>query len=99
MSTDRLIEALWGDDAPTNDLNTLQVAVSSLRKALSRSQREPQPAKGLLITRRPGYMLRVKEGELDLHRFERLAEQGREAMRKGDPERSSSMLREALGLW
>src|SRR6266511_3515237 len=79
VSTDRLIDELWGEAAPRTALNTLQFYVSQLRKALGADR---------IVTRPPGYTIRVGPGELDLERFERLLEQG-----------GSERLREALDLW
>ena len=63
VSSDRLIEALWGERAPGTAHKALQVYVSHLRKALGRDR---------ILTRAPGYELRVEAGELDLDRFEEL---------------------------
>jgi len=68
VSTERLIDELWGDDPPAQATKTLQVYVSQLRKSLGTDR---------LVTRAPGYMLRVEEGELDLDRFEQLRREGR----------------------
>jgi DNA-binding SARP family transcriptional activator len=76
VSTDRLIDELWGDDPPAQATKTLQVYISQLRKALGNER---------LVTRAPGYLLRVEEGELDLDRFEQLRREGRHE--------------EALALW
>src|SRR2546428_8312462 len=76
VSTDRLIDDLWGDAPPKTAANTIQFYVSQLRKALGADR---------IVTRPPGYAIRVESGELDLERFERLAEQGDH--------------REALALW
>jgi YVTN family beta-propeller protein len=64
----RLIDALWDERPPPTATKILQNAVSHLRKELG---------DGRLLTRDPGYLLRVEEGELDLQRFERLASEGR----------------------
>ena len=68
VPTDRLIDELWGEDSPEDAAAALRVNVSRLRKAL------PQD---VLTTRSPGYLIRVEPNELDLHRFERLADEGR----------------------
>jgi YVTN family beta-propeller protein len=49
--------------------------------------------------RAPGYAIRVEQGELDLERFDALAEEGRAAARSGDPARASQRLTDALALW
>ena len=67
VSTDRLIDELWGERPPKTAANTLQFYVSQVRKALGADR---------IATRSPGYLIRVEPGELDLERFERLVEQG-----------------------
>src|SRR5215207_5477002 len=62
VSSDRLIEELW-PSPPETAANTLQVYVGRLRKALEPGRERGAPG-DLLITRTPGYMLRVEPGEL-----------------------------------
>ena len=50
---------------------------------------------GRLVTRPPGYALRVEPSELDLARFERL----RAEARRSGPRGAAAKLREALALW
>src|SRR5438309_10822405 len=83
VATDRLVEELWGEAAPARATKTLQVYVSQLRKALG-----PQR----LVTRAPGYELRVEEGELDLDRFERLAAEARERLESGEAKEALRLL-------
>ena len=52
-----------------------------------------------IATRANGYVIAVGAGRLDLHRFERLMDEGREALESGDAARAGSVLRDALGLW
>jgi DNA-binding SARP family transcriptional activator len=98
VSSDRLIDELWGAEPPKTAAKSLQVHVSQLRKIL-----EPERATGesgrLLVTRAPGYLLRVESEQLDLARFERLAADGRDALARDDPESAAAKLREALALW
>ncbi|MGI8480347.1 MAG: BTAD domain-containing putative transcriptional regulator, partial [Gaiellaceae bacterium] len=68
VSTDRLIDALWEEDAPETGRKALQVYVSQLRKALGKER---------IATRSPGYRLQVERDELDLARFQRLLEEGK----------------------
>src|ERR1700745_1667962 len=88
VSSDRLIDELWGEQAPDSGRTALQVRVSQLRKALGLGG-------ALLITRAPGYALRLERGQLDLHRFERLVGEGDAA----EPALAAGKLREALALW
>jgi WD40 repeat protein/DNA-binding SARP family transcriptional activator len=91
VSAERLALALWGEDAPARAIKTLQVHVSRLRKALG----DPDT----IGTSAAGYSLRVREGELDADRFERLVEDGRRALKAGEAERAADLLRAALALW
>ena len=86
VSTEGLIDELWGDDPPAQATKTLQVYVSQLRKALGTER---------LLTRPPGYLLRVDEGELDLDRFEQLIQQARGQ----GPAEARDTLAQALALW
>ena len=92
LSTDRVLDELWGEHPPESGAKAVQVAVSQLRKAL---QGAPG-ADGVLVTRAPGYMLRVRESELDRERFESLVAG---ASADDDPTARAAMLREALALW
>ena len=86
VSRDRLIDELWGASPPDTATTALQVYVSQLRKALGRD---------LILTQPPGYLIRVSDGELDLHRFERLVA----AARAEEPVQAARLLREGLALW
>ena len=98
VSTDRLIDELWGDRPPATAAKTVQVYVSQLRKALrGRSGRDE--ADSVLVTRAPGYVLRVEPGELDTDRFEQLVEEGRRAIAAGHPQLAARTLLEGLALW
>jgi DNA-binding SARP family transcriptional activator len=87
VSTDRLIDELWGAQAPGTAANTLQYHVSRLRKTLA-------PSKAI-VTQDPGYLIQVGANELDLFRFERFVEEAQEAT----PQVAAQLLRDALGLW
>jgi DNA-binding SARP family transcriptional activator len=89
VSTDRLVDALWGDDPPATAANALQVHVSKLRKRLAAAG-----AGESLASAPQGYVLRTESGEVDLEGFERLVR-----MAAGDPAAISKRLREALTLW
>jgi DNA-binding SARP family transcriptional activator len=63
VSTDRLIDGIWGETPPPSALGALQVHVHALRRTLGADR---------IVTRAPGYRLDLDPDELDLHRFERL---------------------------
>jgi len=90
VSSERLIDELWGDRPPRTAAKALQTYVSQLRRALGSDA---------VITRSRGYLLRVASGELDAQRFEQLAASGREALAHGDAAAAAASLTEALSLW
>jgi DNA-binding SARP family transcriptional activator len=97
LSTERLIDELWGERPPASAAKTVQVHVSRLRKALERS---PQSAAaGPVVTREHGYELQTDRERVDTHRFERLIIEGREALIARQPARALSLLEDALSLW
>ena len=98
VSSDRLIDELWGGGALDDTSKALQVAVSRLRRALEPG-RSPGQASEVVVTRPPGYELRLAHGRLDLHRFEELAAGGREALAAGDAALAAQRLGDALRLW
>jgi DNA-binding SARP family transcriptional activator len=98
VSSDRLIEALWGDEPPATAQKALQVHVSQLRTLLE-PDRSPGGAGSVLLTRPPGYELRLEPGQLDLQRFEASLAEAMAASALGDPGRAARILREALALW
>src|SRR3954470_16366623 len=89
VSTDRLVEALWGEEPPHTALKALQVHVSQLRKALRAD---------VIRTRPPGYSLELARDELDLDRFRRMHDEAR-AVADAEPARARDLLAKALALW
>jgi DNA-binding SARP family transcriptional activator/Tfp pilus assembly protein PilF len=73
VSTDRLIECLWGEEPPAAARSLLQGCVAGLRRALKAGA---GPDRQPLVTRAPGYCIEMRPDELDLDRFERLAAAG-----------------------
>jgi DNA-binding SARP family transcriptional activator len=86
VSTDVLIDRLWGENPPRTARTSLQNAVSALRQLLGPN---------VLVTRSPGYRLTVDPDSIDLKRFERLAASARAL----EGEERGERLREALALW
>src|SRR5262245_58145764 len=93
VSTDRLIDALWGERPPQSAAVALYGLVSALRKLF-----EPDYADALR-TREPGYVLELAGDDVDIGRFELRAAEGRRALAAGDFALASTKLTEALGLW
>ncbi len=90
VTTERLVEVVWGDDAPESAVPTLQAYVSRLRRLL--------PSSARLVSRAPGYQLSVEPATTDVDRFEATLAAGLEQLERS-PERSVALLDEALAQW
>ncbi len=99
VSPDRLIDELWGETPPPTAGRTLQAHVSRLRKSLNGDEDAAAHLRGPLETRGPGYVLTVEPGQLDADRFQRLLEDARRALARGEPGAAAETAEEALGLW
>jgi DNA-binding SARP family transcriptional activator len=94
VSREELVDGVWGTSPPETVDRTLSAYVSRLRRTLHDDGVEPR------LTRVPrGYRLRVEEGELDLDRFEALADEGVQALDAGDLQKARGLLTAALGLF
>ncbi|MFV2019031.1 AfsR/SARP family transcriptional regulator [Micromonospora sp. LOL_023] len=98
IHTGALIEQLWGESPPRSALTTVQTYIYQLRrfleqKALARNGED------MVVTRAPGYILRVEPHQIDLRSFQSLAESGRELLRQARYAEAARDLRAALALW
>lgn len=97
VSVDRLVDAVWGEEAPDRVQSTLQVHVSNLRRALA-------PAAAALgrdeviVTRKPGYLLDLPADAHDLKRAEALVAEGR-SLAATAPLDALDRFERALALW
>ncbi|MFI0449599.1 BTAD domain-containing putative transcriptional regulator [Actinomadura sp. 6N118] len=89
VPADRLIDDLWGDRLPANPAATLQARVSQLRKVLAGAE---DGGRALVVSRPPGYALRIEAGAVDAERFEELVERARKT-------RDLRAWEQALALW
>src|SRR5438046_1492921 len=87
VSSDRLIDRLWGDAPGSAAAKNLQVQVSHLRKALG---------EGVIETVSSGYLLRVDPQGIDVERFEQLLERGRRELSDQRAEAARRTFEEAL---
>ena len=87
VTTDQLIEGLWGERAPASAAKMVQLYVSQLRRLLDGGD-------AAILTRGRGYELRVPADAVDAVRFEQLVG---EASRADDG--ASALVDEALALW
>ena len=91
VSVDRLADDLYSGAAPVTAVTQVQRQISELRKALG--------TESTIDTRPPGYVLRVAPEQVDLRRFERLAEEADRALSQTQARLAADLLREALDLW
>jgi predicted ATPase/DNA-binding SARP family transcriptional activator len=90
VSVDRLLDAVWAGSPPASGAGALQVHVHALRKALGAER---------VVTRSPGYVVAVRDGELDAENFAALVGAGTAELECGEPGRAAELLRAALALW
>ncbi|WP_327587152.1 hypothetical protein OHA25_09190 [Nonomuraea sp. NBC_00507] len=68
MSTDRLIQAMWGPTPPETAKAQVQASVMAIRRMLRAAQ-----AENIVQTRPGGYAAVTEPGQVDVHEFRRLA--------------------------
>ncbi|MEH1163971.1 BTAD domain-containing putative transcriptional regulator [Micromonospora sp. CPCC 205539] len=88
VSTDRLIDVIWGDRAPATAPNSLQSHVSYLRRTIG--------TRSAIVGRPPGYVLELPGEATDVEVAERLIHEG---TRSTDHEHARALLSDALELW
>ena len=85
---------MWGAERPSTIAAALNVHLSKIRKLVAAGG-----ADAALVTELHGYALRIDPERLDVHRFERLGREGRQALLAGRPEEANAILERALALW
>ncbi|HLH58362.1 MAG TPA: BTAD domain-containing putative transcriptional regulator [Streptosporangiaceae bacterium] len=93
VSTDTLIDELWGDEPPARATNLVSIYVLRLRRLIGDTDGK------IIVTRAPGYQLRLAADDLDAQQFGLLLGQGRQALTNGDPQQAAKLLTDALSLW
>ncbi len=89
VSTDRLIDDVWGEDPPETARRSLQAYVSRLRGLIGEER---------ISAIAPGYRLQLDPSEADWERFARQVRVGKECL-SSDPRRAAGLLRDALREW
>jgi DNA-binding SARP family transcriptional activator len=98
VSADRLVDAVWGDDASDRSPGTLHVYVSNLRKVLEPAS-TALGVDSIIVTQRPGYVLEVDPATVDALVFEDAVAAARRAAEGGRYAIAAARFREALDLW
>ncbi len=96
VSSDRLIDELFGESASAGAANALQQNVSRLRRTLGSNG---SPDQATLATHPPGYVLRIDPTCVDVHRFEESVRAAHQLLESGDNASAAEHLRAALALW
>src|SRR3954471_9711682 len=91
VPADQLIDALWGEDPPTEVRNGLQGLVSKLRRALGSTD--------IVSMRSAGYALELPANAVDVHRYEQMVSSARAATVDGDLNGAAALLADADGRW
>lgn len=95
VSKTRLIDAIWDESPPSSATANIRTYVTDLRKSLGRT-RDGRPR---LASNSSGYAIEVRQEELDLLCFEKLADEGTAAAKTGDVGRAATCLDGAARLW
>ena len=88
VSSETLLELLWGEDPPRTAAKALQTHISALRRALG---------DGFVLTQGAGWAL--ADSEVDASRYKSAARLGRDATATGDLSEAVARFEEALALW
>jgi RNA polymerase sigma factor (sigma-70 family) len=94
VTIDHLVDALWDDAPPSTARTQVQICVSRLRKSLTSAGVDTP-----ILSRPPGYLLRVDESMLDMHVFTSKLTKARALAKDGRPADSAALLRSAAALW
>ncbi|MFG2999839.1 BTAD domain-containing putative transcriptional regulator [Streptomyces sp. NPDC048340] len=92
ISTDRLIDAMWGPLPPDSARAQIQTTIAAIRRMLRASE-----ADGMLATRPAGYVITPGPGQLDLDEFTSLT--AKPPAGSEDPGDAADRMRTALALW
>ncbi|TDV49703.1 AfsR/SARP family transcriptional regulator [Actinophytocola oryzae] len=92
ISTDQLVNEIWGEQPPGTAAATVRGYVRALRRILGGGTHGP------LLTRGHGYELAVADEDVDARVFERLVDTGIRAIAGGDRGGALTRLSEALAL-
>jgi len=92
VPTERLVDLVWGKDPPRTADHSVQIYISGLRRAFGRRS-------GVIVTRRPGYELRIDPAGIDARTFEQLIRRAATALREGDRGSAASLAARALSMW
>ena len=95
VSTDQILDAVWGDDQPPSVLGSLQNYISHLRRLL----RDDEQAISPIVRQAPGYLIDISPEDLDVGQFQAHSEAGHSAIVGSQWAEASEQCELALALW
>ncbi|PYC72077.1 AfsR family transcriptional regulator [Streptomyces tateyamensis] len=98
VTTQELVDGLWGDRPPPQAVAALRTYVSRLRTIVEPGRENRAPAE-LLVSVRDGYLLRIPDESLDLSVFHSFGSEAAQARANGSLEKAHALLSSAIGLW
>ncbi len=93
VSLSRLVEDVWGDEAPASAVGSVRTYVYRLRQALG------DQGDSFVRLVDGGYLLHIRPDDLDLNRFKETTARAREARNSGDVTLAADLLSQSLGMW
>lgn len=97
VATSKLVDAVWRHQGPPTARKMLHNAIGGIREMLAASRIPDEQV--ALVTRNPGYLLRVDPNLVDLHRFNQLVRSARAWRAARAWAAAAAVLREAMALW
>ncbi|SHN47623.1 BTAD domain-containing putative transcriptional regulator [Cryptosporangium aurantiacum] len=98
VGREEIAEALWGSRPPRTYPALVNSYVARLRDVLE-PDRAARSQLGVVVLTTGGYRLDLREDQLDVARFERLADRGRHARGAGDLGAAQELFEQALAIW
>lgn len=98
VHTDSIIEELWSGPSSRHARTTVQTYVYQLRRMIEIGGFADR-GDDMLVTKAPGYVLRVDHDQIDMFVFQRLCQEGREAWHRHHYEEAAGLFRDGLSLW
>ncbi|EPD63539.1 hypothetical protein HMPREF1211_02666 [Streptomyces sp. HGB0020] len=93
VSLSKLVEDVWGDEAPPSAIGSVRTYVYRLRQALG------EQSDSFVHLVDGGYRLHIQPDALDLNRFKETAARARQARSSGDLRSAARLLTEGLEMW
>ncbi|BCY07255.1 BTAD domain-containing putative transcriptional regulator [Actinoplanes sp. L3-i22] len=98
VSTNDLVDLIWGEDAPASALNILHKYIGTLRRLLEPGL-SPRASGSYLLRRGTGYLIAAGPDALDLARFRTLTRAAHAGRGAGNPADALDHYVEAIRLW